>query len=140
MLKIPKPLSASEAAKARNPKRWRGWFPAEFLDAVVKHSQRSGNPMIEVRLAVFNNGETREYPDYFTASQRFAEKLRHALEAVGDGALERYETAGEVGPEIFPGHTCEVRLDIETRPRQPDRTVVCDYRRAAAVVNSRVAE
>src|SRR3954447_22051890 len=39
-LKIPKPLSASEAAKARNPKKWRGWVPAEFLDAAAKESQR----------------------------------------------------------------------------------------------------
>jgi len=36
MLEIPKPLSASEAAKARNSKPWRGWFPAEFLDAAAR--------------------------------------------------------------------------------------------------------
>ncbi len=126
-----KPLSASEAAKARNPKPWKGWFPAEFLDAAAKESQSSGKPMIEARLAVTNDGDTREYRDWFTASERFAEKLRHACEAVG--ALDRYE-AGSIAPEIFPGHACDVRLDIEKRRGLPDRSVVADYRAAASEV------
>lgn len=136
MLEIPKPLSASEAAKARNPKPWRGWVPAEFLDAASKESAR-GNSMIEARLAVTKDGETREYRDWFTAAERFADKLRHACEAVG--ALDRYE-AGKIAPEIFPGHACEVRLDVEKRRGFPDRSVIADYRAAAArVVNLRQA-
>src|SRR5690242_17359716 len=104
MLEI-KPLSKSEAAKARDRKPWEGWCLAEFLDAVSKLAQRSGKPMIEARLAVTKDGETREYRDYFTASERFAAKLRNACEAVG--ALDRYES-GLVSPEIFPGHSCQV--------------------------------
>ena len=130
MLTIKKPLSESEAAKARNPKPWRGWFPAEFLDAAARELQR-GNSMIEARLAVTNDGETREFLDWFTASERAAEKLRHACEACG--ALDAYE-AGKIAPEIFPGHACEVRLDIEKRRGLPDRSVIVDYRAAASEV------
>ena len=128
MLEIKKPLSDSEAAKARNPKRWRGWCAAEFLEAVSKDSSR-GNSMIEALLAVSHDGETREFRDWFTGSDRFAAKLRHACAAVG--ALDRYE-AGKIEPEIFPGHACEVRLDIEKRRGYPDRSVIVDYRAASA--------
>jgi hypothetical protein len=130
MLNISKPLSASEAAKARNPKPWKGWFPAEFLDAAAKESAR-GNAMIEVRLAVTNDGETREFRDWFTASERVAEKLRHACEACR--ALDAYN-AGKIAPEIFPGRACDVRLDIEKRRGFPDRSVIVDYRAAASEV------
>lgn len=130
MLEIKKPLSASEAAKARNPKPWRGWCAAEFLDAAFKELQR-GNWMIELRLVVSNAGETREYRDWLTASERAAEKVRHACEAVG--ALDAYET-GKVDPDLFPGHACEVRLDIEKRRGYPDRSVIVDYRAAASGV------
>lgn len=130
MLEIPRPLSATEAAKARNPKPWKGWHSAQFLHAAAKESAR-GNSMIEARLAVISDGETREYLDWFTASERVAEKLRNACEAVG--ALDRYE-AGKVAPEIFPGRACEVRLDIEKRRGYPDRPVIVDYRAAASEV------
>jgi hypothetical protein len=85
--------------------------------------------MIEARLAVTMDGETREYRDWFTASERAADKLRHACEAVG--ALDRYE-AGKVAPEIFSGHACEMRLDIEKRRGFPDCSVIVDYRAAAS--------
>jgi hypothetical protein len=130
MLTINKPLSASEAAQARNRKPWKGWFPAEFLDAVAKESSK-GNSMIEARLAVHHDGETREFLDWFTASERFAEKLRHACEACG--ALDAYE-AGRIAPEIFPGHAVEVRLDVEKRRGYPDRSVIVDYRASASEV------
>ena len=128
MLEIKKPLSDGEAAKARNPKPWKGWVAAQFLDAASKESTR-GNAMIEARLAVTKDGETREFRDWFTGSDRFAAKLRHACAAVG--ALDRYE-AGKIEPEIFPGHACEVRLDIEKRRGYPDRSVIVDYRAASA--------
>ena len=64
-----------------------------------------------------------------TRARRAADKLRHACEAVG--ALDRYE-AGQIDPGLFPGHACEVRLDIEKQRGYPDRSVIVDYRAAAS--------
>jgi hypothetical protein len=135
-MEIRKPLSASDAAKAAKPKLMRGWFRAEFLEAVEKDSRR-GNPMIEVLLAVYDGeGATREYRDWLTTSERGAEKLRHACEAVA--ALAKYD-AGEISQDDFPGHACQVRLDIEKKRGFPDRSVIIDYKPASAsgVVNLR---
>ena len=55
-----KPLSESEAAKAAKPSLWRGWFPAQFIEASETQSQR-GNAMIALRLVVFNGAEQREF-------------------------------------------------------------------------------
>ena len=128
MLTIRKPLSESEAVKAQKPMPWRGWFRAEFRETADTETKR-GDPMIAVWLAVFNGDEEREYRDWFTAADRGAARLRHAAEAVD--VLAQYE-AGQVSADLFAGHACEVKLDIEKRRGFPDRSVIVDYRAAAA--------
>jgi hypothetical protein len=133
VLTITKPLSESEAAQKAKPDHWRGWFPAEFREAVAKVSN-AGNPMIEVAVAVFNKEQERQYRDFFTASDRAQQKLRNALAAIGK--LAHYEL-GEVSQDLFPGHACEVRLEVEkARGNYPARSVIVDYRAAAAEVVS----
>jgi hypothetical protein len=124
-LHINKPLSEGEAAKAAKPSLWRGWFPAQFIDASETKSKR-GNAMIAVTLTVFNGTEEREFRDWFTASDRAAAKVRHACEAIGE--LAKYE-AGAIAAEDFPGQTVQVRLDVEKgRAGFPARSVIVDYR------------
>ena len=124
-----KPLSEREAVtQASRPSLWRGWFLADIRDAWETLSKHN-NPMIAVRLAVFHGAEEREFADYFTASERFAVKLRHACEAIGQ--LGKYE-AGSIAAEDFHGQRVEVRLDVEKgRGGYPPRSVVGDYRRSA---------
>jgi hypothetical protein len=129
MLTIKKPLSESEALKAAKPLLWRGWFSAKFLESVEKESRR-GNPMIEVRLVVFNDEESREFRDWLTGAERGAARLRHACVAVG--AVDKYE-AGEIGAADFPGHTCRVQVGVEKRRGYPDRNVIEDYAASSVV-------
>jgi len=46
MLEIPNPLSASQAAKTRNPKPRRRWFPTEFLDVAARTGLLLGEILI----------------------------------------------------------------------------------------------
>lgn len=128
-LTINRPLSENEAAKAAKPSLWRGWFPAQFIEATETESKR-GNAMIAVVLTVFNGGEERTFQDWFTASERHAARLRHACEAVGE--LAKYE-AGAIAAEDFPGHAVQVRLEVEKgRAGFPARSVIADYKEDAA--------
>jgi hypothetical protein len=135
------PLSDTEAVKAAKPSKpslLRGWYPGNFIDAWETESRR-GNPMIAAALTVSTGTEEREFPDWFTASERFAAKVRHACEAVGK--LAEYE-AGTIAAEYFRGQHVQVRLDVEKgRAGFPARSVIVDYRAASAkVVNLRSAE
>lgn len=139
MIPIKKPLSESQAAKAANPKPWRGWFPAQIREAVETES-KAGHAMIAARLAVFNgDGGEREFRDWLTTAERGAAKLRHACACVPDG-LARYN-AGEISADMFLDLACQVRLEIEKRRGFPDRSVIVDYKpaEAAGVVTLRAA-
>jgi hypothetical protein len=128
-LVIKKPLSDSEAVKAAKPLLWRGWFPAQFIEATETESKR-GNAMIAVVLTVFNDTEEREFRDWYTASERNAARLRHACEAVGEVA--KYE-AGAIAAEDFPGHAVQVQLEVEKgRAGFPARSVIIDYKADSA--------
>jgi hypothetical protein len=124
-LTINRPLSDSDAAKAAKPSLWRGWLPAQFIEATETESKR-GNPMIAVVLTVFNGAEERTFKDWFTASERHAARVRHACEAVGE--LAKYE-AGAIAAEDFPGQTVLVRLEVEKgHAGFPARSVIVDYK------------
>jgi hypothetical protein len=136
MIPIKKPLSESQAAKAANPKPWRGWFLAKFLEAVETES-KAGHAMIAARLTVFNGeGGEREIRDWLTTAERGASKLRHACACAPSG-LARYD-AGEISAEMFLDLACQVRLDVEKRRGFADRSVIVDYKpaEAAGVVTS----
>lgn len=133
------PKSEAEARNAsRNLLLPRGWHDGRIDEATEKLSN-AGNDMIELTVVVFApDGSQRTLPDWLTASDRAAQKLRNACVAVG--ALPTYE-AGEITAVNFPGHAVRVKIGVEKRKGWPDRNVIEDYAPAAAgaVVNLRRA-
>ena len=82
-----------------------GEYDFGVIDATEKVS-KSGNPMVEVGLAVYNEeGQQRRVTDYLMEAMAF--KLRHFCEAVG--LLHEYE-AGMLDPDALVGKTGRVVL------------------------------
>jgi hypothetical protein len=112
-----------------------GWHSAEFNEVTEKTSQ-NGNEMLECGLLV--GDEKIPVTDWLVDVKGGAAKLRSAVVAVG--ALEHYQSAGEIGPEDFIGRRCEAKISIQQR-RGFRYMVVEEYRAVAAspVVNLRSA-
>ncbi len=133
------PKSEAEARQAsRNNLITRGWHDGRITEATEKLSN-AGNDMIELSVTVVAQGGSEiTVPDWLTASDRTAQKLRNACIAVD--ALAAYE-AGEITAVNFPGHTVRVKIGVQKRHGYSPRNTIEDYALPAggAVVNLRRA-
>ena len=104
-----------------------GVYPFEILEA-KETTSKSGNPMIELRVKVINNGSSRVVTDYLLPQR--AEKLLHCC--VVCGCQENYER-GELSGDDFLGKTGKLKLVVErgrkdeTGTKWPDKNVIEDY-------------
>jgi hypothetical protein len=128
------PRSETEAEKVSKKDAIKpGWYPARITEAVEKPS-RKGNEMIElVAELVDGDGKGRTFLDWLTNNALGAQKLRHAVVAVG--ALAKYE-AGQIHQSDFPGHNVDVRIVTE-KSRFGNRNVIVDYALTGTEVTKR---
>lgn len=117
-----KPLSDKEIAEMN---LWpEGVYGFEILAATDEVS-KSGNEMIKVKLAVFNNeGRQTVLFDYLLESMAF--KLKHIAKVTGN--LEKYD-AGVLLAGDLVGKTGNLKLKIQKDKtgQYPDKNVVADY-------------
>ena len=123
------PKTEQEIAES---KLWsKGEYGFEIVDASEKNSKRSGKPMIELKVKLYDGkGAGRTITDYLLAET--PEKLRHCADACG--LLDRYNTGNLSGNE-FRGKRGKLKLGIEKDKKKtyPDKNVVLDYVCASAV-------
>lgn len=117
-----KPLSDKEIAEMN---LWpEGVYGFEILAATDEVS-KSGNEMIKVKLAVFNNdGRQTVLFDYLLESMAF--KLKHVAKVTGN--LDKYE-AGVLLAADLVGKSGNLKLKIQKDKtgQYPDKNVVADY-------------
>lgn len=102
-----------------------GIYDGEILKAVEKTSKKSGNPMIELTMKFYGEGdESALVMDYLLESM--PKKLRHFCDAAG--ILEMYES-GEFNADDCQGLSIRAKLkvDHDKNDQYDDKNVVADY-------------
>lgn len=101
-----------------------GQYEFQVLEAEDRES-KSGNPMIYLKLGVFNGDAMRWHiSDYLVTAMEA--KLRHFADTTG--LLARYES-GQLAAQDCVGRAGRVKLGIEQDKdgKYPDKNVVKDY-------------
>lgn len=101
-----------------------GQYEFQVLEAEDRES-KSGNPMIYLKLGVFNGDAMRWHiSDYLVTAMEA--KLRHFADTAG--LLARYES-GQLAAQDCVGRAGRVKLGIEQDKdgKYPDKNVVKDY-------------
>lgn len=101
-----------------------GQYEFQVLEAEDRES-KSGNPMIYLKLGVFNGDAMRWHiSDYLVTAMEA--KLRHFADTTG--LLARYES-GQLAAQDCVGRAGRVKLGIEQdkEGKYPDKNVVKDY-------------
>lgn len=100
-----------------------GDYDFEVVEATEKRSKTSGNDMIELRLKVFDNGDTVTVFDYLLEAMGF--KLRHFCEATG--LLSKYDR-GDISAIDCRGRSgiCTIKIK-EASKGYPASNAVADY-------------
>jgi hypothetical protein len=112
-----------------------GWVEGARIESAIERPDRHGDDMTELVVRVPDgNGGERTIKIWLTSVARGAALLRHTCEAVG--ALAQYE-AGEISPDLFPGHVVAVKIGVRKQRGFPDQNIIEDVRAAAGVVNLR---
>jgi hypothetical protein len=102
-----------------------GDYDFEVLSAEHAISQKSGNPMIKLKLGVYRpNGNQQWVWDYLIGSVEF--KLRHFCDTTG--LLGKYQS-GTLTPEDCNGRSGKVRIaiDEDKSGKYPPKNTVKDY-------------
>ncbi len=98
-----------------------GEYDFEIISAEEKTS-KAGNPMIALKLKVFNGGGERHISDWVMEKGEF--KLRHFMFAIGFGAA--YES-GDIIPEQFAGQCGKLSLTVKEQEGFQPQNSVRDY-------------
>lgn len=102
-----------------------GEYPFEVLEATEEISKSSGNPMVKLNIAIFNDeGRKRFVYDYLVGSERALFKVRGFAEAAG--MLDSYER-GEMMPEDMVGRTGKCRVVVDNNPEFGAKNKIAAY-------------
>lgn len=102
-----------------------GTYDFDVLQATDEISKSSGNPMIKVKLGLYNeDGRIKHHVfDYLLASMEA--KLRHFCDTVG--LLAEYER-GELSAEMCKGRSGRVKIIVDDKDEAyPPKNAVRDY-------------
>lgn len=116
------PLTDKELAEQRGTiAAGKGDF--EVLEAEERLSKSSGNPMLALKLKVWDqNGREGRIFDYIVANAQW--KLKACLESIGLGA--DYDK-GEINPMHIEGKSGRLLIEVKKDPDYGDKPVVKTY-------------
>jgi hypothetical protein len=128
-------LSEADALRASKPTLIKPQWVDVRIESAGEHLSRREKETIELVLLVPDgSGGERTIKMWLTGAARGAVLLRHTCEAVG--AISQHD-AGEVTPDLFPGHVVAVKVGIRKQRGFPDQNCIDDVRAATGVVNLR---